>query len=98
MADFNVFQEDDTDRIKERLRQERETFDQHKEHENRWFHLRLVMGYSAAVLLIALMVVSSYILFNNTYFSNGVVTLAGAALFVDALGVVITIHLNERLK
>jgi hypothetical protein len=79
------------ERIKERLRQERETFDQHKAHENRWFHLRLVMGYSSVVLLVAIMIVSSYILFNNASFSGTVVSLAGAALFADTLGLIISI-------
>lgn len=78
-------------RIKERLRQEREIFDQHKAHENRWFLLRLVMGYSSVVLLVAIMVVSSYILFNSASFSNSVVVAAGAALFSDTLGLVVSI-------
>jgi hypothetical protein len=79
------------ERIKERMRQERETFDQHRAHENRWFLLRLVMGYSSVVLLVAIMVVSSYILFNNASFSNTVVTVASAALFADTLGLIISI-------
>jgi hypothetical protein len=32
------------ERVKERLRHEQETFNRHREHENRWFVLRLVMG------------------------------------------------------
>jgi hypothetical protein len=79
------------ERIKERLRQERETFDQHKAHENRWFRLRIVMGYSSVVLLLAIIAISAYILFNYSSFSNTVVTTAGAALFVDTLGLVISI-------
>jgi hypothetical protein len=77
--------------LKERLRQERETFDQHKAHENRWFLLRVVMGYSSVILLISIMVVSSYILFNNVSYPNSVVITAGAALFVDTLGLIISI-------
>jgi hypothetical protein len=73
----------------ERLRQERETFNQHKAHEDRWFLLRLVMGYSSVVLLGAVMVVSSYVLLNNTAFPAGVVTAAGGALFVDVLGLLL---------
>ncbi len=86
----NTF-EPQIERIKERLRQERETFDQHKAHENRWFQLRLVMGYASVVLLAAIMVISSVILFNHQAYSSTVVTAAGAALFVDALGLVISI-------
>ena len=74
------------ERAMEKLRQERETFDQQKAHESRWFSLRLVMGYSSVVLLTAIMVISSYILLNNSAFSGGVVAAAGGALFVDVLG------------
>lgn len=77
------------ERAMERLRQERETFNQHKTHEDRWFRLRLVMGYASVMLLSVVMVVSSYILLNNKLFPSGVVTAAGAALFVDVLGLLI---------
>ena len=49
------------------------------------------MGYSSVVLLVAIMVVSSYILFNNASFSNTVVVAAGAALFADTLGLIVSI-------
>jgi|GEM_PF-1684266 len=73
-------------RVAEQLRQERETFNQAKEHEAHWFTLRLVMGYAAVVLIAAIMLISTYILFNESKFSPGVVTAAGAALFVDIIG------------
>ena len=79
------------ERVKERLRQERQTFDQHKAHENLWFRLRLVMGYSSVVLLIGIMFVSSYILVKNAFYPGTVVTAAGAALFADTLGLVVSI-------
>lgn len=78
-------------RATEQLRQERETFDQAKQHEGRWFVLRLVMGYAAVILLAAIMVVASYVLFNATQFPPAVVTAAGAALFVDVLGLLIAV-------
>ena len=78
-------------RAAEQLRQERETFDQAKQHEARWFVLRLVMGYSAVLLLAAIMVVASYILFNAGGFPVGVVTAAGGALFVDVLGLLVAV-------
>lgn len=76
-------------RAAERLRQERETFDQHQRHDEWWFRLRLVMGFSAVVLLFFIMVVSTYILVNAASFASSVVTAAGAGLFVDALGLLI---------
>lgn len=81
----------EVERALERMRQERETFDQRKAHENRWFILRLVMGYSAVFLLGTVCVVSAIILFNNKSFPDNVVIAAGAALFVDILGLLISV-------
>jgi hypothetical protein len=53
-------------RAEEELRQERETFEQRKSQENRWFRLRLTVGYSAIVLLAIIMMISSVILFTNS--------------------------------
>lgn len=78
-------------RANEQVRQERETFNQAKKHDAQWFVLRLVMGYAAVVLLTAIMLVASYVLFNESKFSTGVVTVAGAALFVDVLGLLIAV-------
>ena len=79
------------ERASEQLRQERETFDQAKSQENRWFVLRLIMGYSSIVLLVGVMVVSIFILFNHADFPPAVVTAAGSALFVDVIGMLIGI-------
>lgn len=78
-------------RLEERLRQERETFDQRKEQESRWFSLRLRMGYLAIVMLPAIAVVSAFILLNHINFDGAVVTSAGAALFVDILGLIASV-------
>ncbi|MFS2137777.1 hypothetical protein [Duganella sp. Dugasp56] len=77
------------ERAAEQLRQERETFDQQKKQEHLWFILRLSMGFASIVLLGAIMIVSAYILFKNADFPKDVVTAAGAALFVDVLGLLI---------
>lgn len=77
------------ERASEQLRQERETFDQQKKQESIWFYLRLAMGITSIILLSVVMVVSTYILFKNTEFPKEVVTAAGAALFVDVLGLLI---------
>jgi hypothetical protein len=78
-------------RAEEQLRQERFTFDQAKRHEGLWFVLRLVMGYAAVLLLASILVVASYILFNVSQFPPAVVTAAGAAIFVDVLGLLIAV-------
>lgn len=77
------------ERASEQLRQERETFEQRKNQEARWFMLRLMMGYSSVLLLGAIMVIATYILISHEQFPAGVVTSAGAALFVDVLGLLI---------
>lgn len=77
------------ERASEQLRQERETFDQEKSHDHLWFILRLVMGFTSVILLMVVIVVSVYILFNSSDFPVSVVTSAGAALFLDVLGMLI---------
>ncbi len=76
-------------RAGEMLRQERETFDQRKQHEDRWFRLRLTMGYSSIALLAGIMCLCMYIIFNAAKFPATVITSAGAALFVDVLGLLL---------
>ena len=73
-------------RATEQLRQERETFDQAKRHDGRWFILRLAMGYYAVLLLGVIMAVASYVLLDSPKFPTNVVSAAGAALFVDVVG------------
>jgi hypothetical protein len=97
---FNMGTKDPAnERERERLRQERETFDQHKAHENRWFALRLVMGYASVLLLLSVMVISGLILLNNAQFPIQVVVAAGAALFTDVVGLLVSVWkvvLNPR--
>jgi len=75
----------------ERLRQERETFDQRKEQDAHYFKLRMVMGWIAVVLLPAIGLTCGWIIFHNHEFSAATVTVATSALFVDAFGLVISI-------
>ncbi|HHQ6589239.1 TPA: hypothetical protein ACSTLS_000778 [Serratia fonticola] len=77
------------ERAAEQLRQEKETFNQAITHDRWWFVLRLVMGAASVVLLIGVMVTSTYILFNNVDFPTAVVNAAGLALFADVLGMLI---------
>ncbi|GKX48653.1 hypothetical protein [Pectobacterium carotovorum] len=77
------------ERAAEQLRQERETFNQAKKHDQWWFVLRLVMGGTSVVLLISVLAISAYILFNTIDFPTTVVNSAGVALFVDVLGMLI---------
>jgi len=88
------------ERATEQIRQERETFDQQKSHSERWFKLRLTMGYSSVALLAAVMSISGYVLFHASAFPSSVLTLAGSALFVDVLGLLVgvwRISMNPKL-
>lgn len=75
----------------ERLRQERETFDQAKEKDRRSFRLRLAMGWVACGMLPAVAVACFIVLTFHEQFADGTVTLAAAALFVDVLGCVVAV-------
>ena len=76
---------------REELRRQREVFHQRRTHATRWFTLRLVMGYSAIVLMTFIMLGAFYILIHSTRFPAEVVTSACAALFIDTLGLLVTI-------
>lgn len=76
---------------KERLRQERETFDQHRTQEHRWFNLRLRMGYVALVMLPAILLISALIIWNAASFPASVVTAATVALFTDIVGLFVSV-------
>jgi hypothetical protein len=78
-------------RLEERLRQERETFEQRKGQEREWFLLRLRMGYIAVVMLPGVALACGYILFNHVSFTSPVITAAGAALFTDVLGLLVAV-------
>src|SRR5688572_21442469 len=73
----------------ERLRQEKETFEQRKRQDQHWFVLSLLLGAIATLILPILMIGCFYILMNHEMFTSNVVTSAGAVLFVDVTGFLI---------
>lgn len=78
-------------RLEEQLRQEREIFDQRKAQGERWFSLRLRMGYMAVLLLPIFMCITAYIIFNSEKFPSAVVTLSAGALLADVLGTILSV-------
>lgn len=78
-------------RLEEQLRQERMVFDQTLGHAERWFTLRLRLGYIAAVLLPSFFVLASLLVINHTDYPTAVVTSASGALFMDVLGMVLAV-------
>lgn len=75
----------------ERLRQQQETFDQRKVHDSKWFFLKLLMGYSAILMLVSILVVSCVIIFNYQDYPDSIVNWATPALFIDILGLIFTV-------
>jgi hypothetical protein len=75
----------------ERLRQERETFNQSKSQVERWFRLRLAMGWTAVALLPSMLTVSGYVIFNHDRFTTNTVAAASSAIFVDGIGFLIAV-------
>jgi hypothetical protein len=77
--------------LNERLRQERELFNQKKVQDRRVFALWVTMGWTAVVLLIAICAFAGYIIVNHGEFSEATVTAATSALLVEALGLVVAV-------
>lgn len=75
----------------ERIRQERETFNQRKKQDSQWFVLKLIMGFFSIILLAGILLFSVYVLLNNDDYPSSVVNSAGVALFVDILGLIISV-------
>lgn len=80
-----------SDRAREQLRQERETFEQARSHVARWFALRLCMGYIGIVLMALVAVVSTYVILHPACYGATVLGLAGTALLVDIVSLAVSI-------
>lgn len=78
-------------RLEEQLRQERKVFDQTLAHSERWFTLRLRLGYLAAILLPSFFLFCSYLIINHENYPSAVVTAASGALFADVLGMIVSV-------
>lgn len=73
-------------REQEKLRQERSQFDANERRSERWFLLRLVMGWVSVPGLLALGCFAAWIMIHHDEFESAVVAMAGSALLVDSLG------------
>jgi len=71
--------------LAERLRQEKETFDQAKSQDERTFRVRLAFAWVAVLILPSVLVTSIIVLVFHEDFSDFVVRSAAVALFTDAL-------------
>jgi hypothetical protein len=71
--------------LTERLRQEKETFDQAKSQDERAFRVRLAFAWVAVVILPAVLIAAIMVLTFHRDFNDFVIRFAAAALFVDGL-------------
>ena len=85
----------------ERLRQEQETFEQLKRQDGNWFYVRLAMACTTIVLLLTIVLLSSYVIVQHESYSQFVVQAALTAILVDVLGMIIAVYkiaLNPQLQ
>ena len=75
----------------ERLRQEREAFDQAKEQAAQWSLLRLRMGYTGIAILLGVALVCGYIVLNPAGYSSTITTLAATTMLVDIVSLAVSI-------
>jgi ABC-type nickel/cobalt efflux system permease component RcnA len=83
------------ERATERLRQERETFEQNKLQDSSWFRLRLLMGFTTVVGLMGILIFCIYVLVNWRNFPVAVQVSAGTAICVDAIGLFIGVFKDQ---
>jgi uncharacterized membrane protein YqjE len=81
----------DIEKASERIRQQRETFNQRKEQDSRWFTLKIIMGFSSIFLLGVIMLFSIYVIANYKEYTSTIVSSVSAALLIDILGLLICV-------
>jgi hypothetical protein len=82
----------DSSSAAERLRQERETFDQAKQQDRQYFFIRLAMGWVVVFTLPAIMAICIAIVCLHRHFAGGTVTMATATLLVDGAGTIFSFY------
>ena len=80
-------------RATERLRQERETFDQLKAHDWWWFRLRLLTGLVAIGALLVVLFVAASVVLSPSYYAPTTVVLSAIAILADIAGLAGTVFL-----
>ena len=78
--------------FKQALEQEKICFEENRKHFNRWNILKLVMGYSAISILVCIMLICGFVIFNHAKFSEEIVLACLVALFTDIIGLMIAIY------
>jgi hypothetical protein len=70
----------------ESLRQERETFNQLKKHDEYWFYLKWGLGFCSIPIMFIVLFFSIYIIYNYNSFSDAAVIAGGMGLIGDIVG------------
>ena len=89
MAEMNI--DIEKKREEEKLRQIKLIFNQKKKQDSQWHSLRLVMGWFTVIMLATISFFFFYILMSEKDFKSLVETMALVALFVDILGLHISV-------
>lgn len=73
---------------REKIRQEKESFNVRKLHVQRMNKLKLVMGYSSIVILVVILISCLYIFFDSKMFDRVIVDSATKAFFIDLIALI----------
>jgi hypothetical protein len=81
----------------ERLRQEKETFDQLKAQDSRSFRVRMAIGWVSVILIPAIAIFCAYVIVGDN-FSSRMKEAAAATLFVDVVGLAAAVWRATAVK
>jgi hypothetical protein len=83
---------------REALRQQRETFEINKLINHRWERVRLMMAYTALILMPIISLACIWAIVHHKDFSNEIVTLSTGALLTHSLGLILWVWRNAFSK
>ena len=72
-------------RAYENFRQEQETFNQRKKHDDYWFILKMFIGGCSILIMIIVLAFSIYVIYNYRSFSDTAVIAGGIGLVTDVV-------------
>jgi len=78
--------------FKQALEQEKICFEENKKHFIRWNILKLIMGYSALLILICVIFICGFIIINHSNFTEKVLIFSVSVLLLDLVLLMITIY------
>ena len=73
------------ERVSEKLRQERESFNQAKRHDNQWFYIKIGIILVSFSIMVIVLYITSIIVFNPKLYSENTVILGTIGLYRDTI-------------